>query len=46
MTGFGALMATQLQLHIPEQMESIELASYMWFGMPKEPLQVFDANPS
>ena len=46
MMGFGALMAMQLQLHMPKQRESIELASYMSFDMPKEPPQVFHANLS
>jgi len=46
MMGFTALMATQPQLHTPKKGGSIELASYMWFGMPEEPPQVFHANPS
>jgi len=33
-----------LKLNI-EQRESIELAFYMWFGMPKEPPRVFHTNP-
>ena len=45
MMGFRALTTIQLQLHTPEQRGSIELAFYMWFGMPKEPPQVFHANP-
>jgi len=46
MMGLGGLTATQLQLHIPKQRGSIELVSYMWFGMPKESSRVFHDNPS
>ena len=37
MMGLEALMAIQLQLHIPKQRELIELASYVWFSMRKGP---------
>jgi len=44
--GFGAPMVEWLQVYTAERMGSTVLASYMWFSTPKEPPQVFHANPA